>query len=92
MKTYMVERGTAMAGKQERKRLQEAVERSYQALCVFGQDVQWLESFVTADKTFGVYRAKDDEIIQQYLEFTGFPASKITEIAQNMNAMAAEAG
>jgi hypothetical protein len=35
---------------------------------------------VTADKTFCVYEAKDEEIIQQHAKLSGFPANKITEI------------
>ena len=45
-----------------------------------GPDIQWVESFVAADKTFCVYLAKDEAIIKKHAEISGFPASKITEV------------
>ena len=45
-----------------------------------GPDIQWVESFVAADKTFCVYLAKDEAIIRKHSELSGFPASKITEV------------
>jgi hypothetical protein len=35
---------------------------------------------VAADKTFCVYLAKDEAIIQKHAEISGFPATKITEV------------
>ena len=45
-----------------------------------GPDIQWVESYVAADKTFCVYLAKDEDIIRKHAEISGFPASKITEV------------
>jgi hypothetical protein len=45
-----------------------------------GPDIQWLESHVAGDKTFCVYLAKDEAIIRQHAEISGFPATKITEV------------
>ena len=45
-----------------------------------GPDIQWVESYVVADKTFCVYLAKDEDIIRKHAEISGFPASKITEV------------
>ena len=45
-----------------------------------GPDVQWVESYVAADKTFCVYLAKDEDIIKKHAEISGFPATKITEV------------
>jgi hypothetical protein len=60
--------------------LREAAAKSNSVLKQLGPDIQWLESFVAADKTFCVYLAKDEAIIHQHAEMSGFPASKITEI------------
>jgi hypothetical protein len=48
--------------------------------CDLGPDIQWVESYVAADKTFCVYLAKDEEIIKKHAEISGFPATKITEV------------
>ena len=45
-------------------------------------DIQWVESYVAADKTFCVYLAKDQAIIRKHAEMSGFPASRITEIGK----------
>jgi hypothetical protein len=34
---------------------------------------------VASDKTFCVYLAKDERIIRQHAEISGFPATQITE-------------
>jgi len=35
---------------------------------------------VAGDKTFCIYLAKDEEMIQRHAEMSGFPATKVTEI------------
>ncbi|TIX16073.1 MAG: DUF4242 domain-containing protein, partial [Mesorhizobium sp.] len=36
--------------------------------------------FVTDDKTFCVYLARDEAIIQRHAKMSGFPATKITQV------------
>jgi hypothetical protein len=50
-----------------------------------GPDIQWLESYVTEDKTFCVYLAKDEDIIRKRAELSGFPATKITEVRKTID-------
>jgi hypothetical protein len=80
MKKYMIEREIPKVGSLEKDQLRAAAAKSNEALRQIGPDVQWLESFVTADKTFCVYLAKDESVIQRHAELSGFPATKITEI------------
>ncbi len=56
--------------------------KSNAALKQLGADIQWVESFVAADKTFCVYLAVDEDIIRKHAEISGFPADKITEIGK----------
>jgi hypothetical protein len=49
-------------------------------LAQLGPEIQWVESFVAADKTFCVYLAKDEAIIRKHSELSGFPANKSTEV------------
>jgi hypothetical protein len=80
MKRFLIERDIPQVGSLERDQLREAAKTSNSALKQLGTDIQWLESFVAADKTFCVYLAKDEEIIKRHAEISGFPATKITEI------------
>jgi hypothetical protein len=80
MKKYIIEREIPKVGTLEREQLQAAAKKSNAALRQLGPDIQWIESFVAGDKTFCLYLAKDEQIIQQHAEISGFPATKITEI------------
>ena len=50
------------------------------ALAQLAPDVQWVESYVAADKTFCVYLAKDEDVIRKHAEISGFPATTITPV------------
>jgi len=82
MKKYMIEREIPKVGFLEREQLQEAAAKSNQVLRQIGPDIQWSESFLTADKMFCVYLAKDEALIRRHADLSGFPATKITEIGQ----------
>jgi hypothetical protein len=45
-----------------------------------GSDIQWVESYVAADKTYCVYLAENEALIHRHAEISGFPANKVTEI------------
>jgi len=80
MKKYIIEREIPAVGSFERQQLKEAAAKSNSVLRQLGPDIQWVESYVAADKTFCVYLAKDEAIIRKHAELSGFPANKITEV------------
>jgi methionine synthase I (cobalamin-dependent) len=82
MKRYVIEREIPKIGAMDREQLRQAAAKSCQALRELGADIQWLESYVAADKTFCVYLAKDEAIIDRHAELSGFPANKVTEIGK----------
>jgi methionine synthase I (cobalamin-dependent) len=90
MKKYMIEREIPKVGTLGPDQLREAAATSNKALRELGPDIQWVESFVAADKTFCVYLAKDEAIIKKHAELSGFPASKITEIGKMIDTTTAE--
>jgi len=57
-----------------------ATAKSNEVLQQLGPDIQWVESYVADNKTFCVYLAKDENIINEHARISGFPATKITEI------------
>jgi hypothetical protein len=85
MKRFLIERDIPAVGSLEREQLREAAKTSNSAVRELGTDIQWVESFVAADKTFCVYLAKDEEIIRRHAEISGFPATKITEIRKTID-------
>ncbi len=80
LRRFIIERDIPKVGSFEREQLRAAAAKSNEALHQLGPDIQWVESFVAADKTFCVYLAKDEAIIRKHAEISGFPATKITEV------------
>ena len=80
MRKFIIERELPAVGSMEREQLKGAAAKSNAALAELGTDIQWVESYVAADKTFCVYLAKDEEIIRRHAEISGFPANRITEV------------
>lgn len=80
LRKFIIERDIPAVGSLEREQLRGAAAKSNSVLHQLGPDIQWVESFVAADKTFCVYLAKDEDIIRKHAEISGFPATKITEV------------
>jgi hypothetical protein len=87
----MIERDLPAVGAFEREQLREAAKTSNAALAKLSPQVQWVESFVTNDKTFCVYLAEDEDVIQRHAEISGFTASKVTEIKRMIDPTTAAA-
>lgn len=80
LRKFIIERDIPAVGTFERDQLRGAAAKSNEVLTQLGPDIQWVESFVAADKTFCVYLARDEDIIREHARISGFPASKITEV------------
>jgi hypothetical protein len=80
LRKFIIERDIPAVGSLDREQLRGAAAKSNEALREIGPDIQWVESFVAADKTFCVYLAKDEGVIHRHAEISGFPATKITEV------------
>ncbi|MEE9300198.1 MAG: DUF4242 domain-containing protein [Alphaproteobacteria bacterium] len=90
MRKYVIERDIPEVGSLEREQLKAAAQKSNEALRQLGPDIQWVESFVAADKTFCIYMAKDEGIIHKHAELSGFPATRVTEIRKMIDPTTAE--
>ena len=82
---YIIERDIPEVGSFEREQLAAAAAKSNEVLAQLSPEVQWVESFVAADKTFCVYLAKDEDVIRKHAEISGFPATKITAIRRTID-------
>jgi hypothetical protein len=80
LRKFVIERDIPAVGSLDREQLRGAAAKSNAALREIGSDIQWVESYVAADKTFCVYLATDESVIRRHAEISGFPATKITEI------------
>ena len=78
MKKFVIERDIPKVGSLEREQLRDAAKTTNAALRQLGPDIQWVESYVAGDKTFCIYLAKDEAIIQEHARISGFPATKVS--------------
>ncbi|MEP6611641.1 MAG: DUF4242 domain-containing protein [Mucilaginibacter sp.] len=81
MKTYLIERDIPNAGKLTPEQLKAISQKSCSVLQNMGPQIQWLQSYVTGDKIFCVYKAENEDLIREHAKQGGFPANVITEIA-----------
>ena len=82
MPRFMIERDLPSIGIASPEDLKAAAIRSNQALAQLAPDIQWIESYVTPDKTFCIYLATDEAMILKHAELSGFPATTITEVSK----------
>jgi hypothetical protein len=92
MKKFMIEREIPKVGALEGEQARQAAGKSNQVLHQLGADIQWVQSFVAADKMFCVHLAKDEALVHQHAELSGFPASKVTEIGKIFDPTTANGG
>jgi hypothetical protein len=80
MRKFIIEREIQGVGAMDSCGLADAAKTSNKALAELAPRVQWQQSYVTADKTFCVYLAEDEEAIREHARLSGFPANRITEV------------
>jgi hypothetical protein len=91
LRKFIIERDIPKVGTLEREQLRAAAAKSNEALRQLGPDIQWVESYVADNKTFCVYLAKDEAIINKHAEISGFPATKVTEVKKMIDPTTAAA-
>jgi hypothetical protein len=81
MPKYVIERELPGAGKLNAEELKKISQKSCGVLQEMGTKIQWLESFVTADKIYCVYIAPDEATVREHARQGGFPANRISPVA-----------
>jgi hypothetical protein len=92
MKKFMIEREIPKVGTLQGENARQAAEKSNSVLNQLGPDIQWVQSYVAADKMFCVYLAKDEALVHKHAQLSGFPASKVTEIGKVFDPTTANCG
>lgn len=80
LKRYIIERNLPGVGSKTDEDFRSMTGTSNEVLRNLGPDVQWKESYVTDDKVYCVYLAKDENIIREHAKLGNFPADKISEV------------
>ena len=90
MPKFVIERELPGAGRLTAKELQGVAEKSNGVLCELGPQIQWVQSYVTADKIYCVYVAPSEELIREHARKGGFPANKISAVVEVIDPTTAE--
>jgi hypothetical protein len=90
MPKYLIERELPGAGKLSADQLKAVSQKSCSVLNKLGPQIQWIQSYVTGDKIYCVYRAPNEAMVREHAQQGGFPANKISEITTVIDPSTAE--
>ena len=90
MPQYLIERNIPGAGKFTPADLKAISQKSCGVLNTLGPQIQWVQSYVTGDQIYCVYRAPNEEIVREHARQGGFPADRVLEIKNIIDPTTAE--
>jgi hypothetical protein len=90
MPKYVIERDIPGAGSLSPAELKAISQKSCQVLSKLGPSVQWIQSYVTADRIYCVYQAPDEAMVRRHAELGGFPANRISKVTTVIDPSTAE--
>ena len=80
MPKFVIEREIPGAGKLTAAELTSISQKSCGVLQQLGPQIQWVQSYVTADKIYCVYIAHNAEMVRAHARQGGFPANSVAEV------------
>jgi Nickel responsive protein SCO4226-like len=90
MPKYVIEREIPGAGSLSPAQLQAISQKSCSVLNNLGPQIQWIESYVTDDKIYCIYRAPNEAIVREHAAQGGFPANRVSEVKTIIDPTTAE--
>jgi len=72
MPKYVIERELPGAGSLSKEELHAISQTSCDVLGKLGPQIQWIESYVTDDKIYCIYRAANEELVREHAKQGGF--------------------
>jgi hypothetical protein len=90
MPKYVIERDIPGIGKLPASELKAISQKSCGVLSGMGPQIQWVESFVTADRIYCVYIAPNEDRVREHAKQGGFPANRVSEVVARIDPTTAE--
>lgn len=84
MRKFVIVRDLPNIGNATLEELRGAARKSNATIAEIGS-VKWEYSYVTANKTYCIYFAEDEDAIRKHAEISGFPITEIAEIFRLMD-------
>jgi hypothetical protein len=91
MPKFVIERAIPGIGAAKAADLQAVSQKSCSVLQELGPDIQWVHSYVTGDKIYGVYIAPNEELVRERAKRGGFPATSVAQVMTTIDPTTAEA-
>lgn len=91
MPKYVIERHIPGCGSFTAEQLRGIAQKSNEVLNAMGPRIQWVHSYVTGDTIYCVYISPNEEMIREHATRGGFPANRISEVANIFDPTSAEA-
>jgi hypothetical protein len=91
MPRFIIERSMPGVGGLSAEQIMGAAMKSNGVLRELGPDVQWVKSFVTDNKIYCEYIARDEQIVREHARMAGFPADTVTKVVKVIDPTTAEA-
>jgi len=90
MPKYVIEREIPGAGSLSQEQIVGISQKSCSVLKNLGPEIQWVESYVTADKIYCVYIAPNEAMVREHAKQGGFPANRVSEVKRMIDPTSAE--
>ncbi|APG26988.1 hypothetical protein A7E78_03550 [Syntrophotalea acetylenivorans] len=90
MPKYVIEREIPGAGDLTAEDFKAISQKSCGVLEGLGPQIQWVESYVTADKIYCIYIAPNAEMVVEHAQQGGFPANSVAEVKTVISPITAE--
>ena len=80
----------AVSSQDQWQELQAISQQSCNVLQAMGPQIQWVQSYVTADKIYCIYIAPNEEMVREHARQGGFPANSVAEVKTIIDPTTAE--
>ena len=90
MPKFIIERDIPQAGNLSPEELQSISQKSCSVLQSLGPQIQWVQSYVTADKIYCVYIAPNEAAVKEHAQQGGFPANSVAAVTTIIDPTTAE--
>jgi hypothetical protein len=90
MRKFVIEREIDGVGGFSNEEFCGASATSNDALAKLSPGIQWVHSYVAADRTFCIYLAENEALIHEHAKLSGFPATRVYEVAAMIDPSTAE--
>ena len=90
MPKYVIERDIPGAGALSAQELKAISQKSCSVLSGMGPQIQWQQSYVTADKVYCIYIAPNEQMVREHAQQGGFPANRVSEVKSVIDPTTAE--